>query len=40
MVTLPGLVRLDLGVVSGLDGDCEEVVGVIFCEMEKINEIR
>ena len=32
---LPRLVRLELGVGSSLDGDCEEVVGVVFCEMEK-----
>ena len=32
---LHGLVRrLDLGVGRGLDGDGEEVVGVVSCEME------
>ena len=29
MCILPGLVRLDLGVGVGLDGDGEEVVGVV-----------
>ena len=33
MCVLPGLVRLDLGVGGGLDGDSEEVVGVVSCEM-------
>ena len=28
---LPGLVRLDLGIGGGLDGDGEEVVGVVSC---------
>ena len=32
---LLGLVRLDLGVGGVLDGDGEEVVGVVSCEMEK-----
>ena len=36
MCVLPGLVRLDLGVGAGLDGDGEEVVGVGSCEMENI----
>ena len=31
---LLGLVMLDLGVGSGLDGDGEEVGGVVSCEME------
>ena len=30
----PGLVGLDVGVGRGLDGDNEEVVGVVSCEME------
>ena len=35
MCILPGLVRLDLGLGAGLDGDGEEVVGVVSgCEME------
>ena len=34
MCVLPGLVRLDLGVGGGLDGDGDEVVGVVSCEME------
>ena len=34
MCVLLGLVRLDLGVGGGLDGDSEEVVGVVSCEME------
>ena len=35
---LPGLVRLDLSIGGGLDGDSdgEEVVGVVSCEIEKI----
>ena len=33
MCVLPELVRLDLGVVGGLDGDSEEVVGGVSCEM-------
>ena len=33
MCVLPGLVRLDLGVGGGLDGDGKEVVGVVSCEM-------
>ena len=33
-VVCMGLVRLDLGVGSGLDGEGEEVVGVVKCEME------
>ena len=38
---LSGLVRLDLGIGGGLDGDGEEVVGVVSCEMENIfKEIR
>ena len=36
MCVLPGLVRLDLGVGAGLDGDGEKVVGVVSCEMENI----
>ena len=36
MCVLPGLVGLDLGVGAGLDGDGEEVVGVVSCEMENI----
>ena len=32
-VVCMGLVRLDLGVESGLDGEGEEVVGVVKCEM-------
>ena len=35
MCILPGLVMLDLGISGGLDGDGEEVVGVVSCEMEK-----
>ena len=35
MCLLPGLVLLDLGVGSGLDGDGEKVVGVVSCEREK-----
>ena len=31
---LPVLVRLGLGVGGGLDGDGEEVVGVVSCEVE------
>ena len=31
---LPGLVRLDLSIGGGLDGDGEGVVGVVSCEME------
>ena len=34
MCILPGLVMLDLGVGGGLDGDSEEVAGVVSCEME------
>ena len=34
MCILPGLVTLDLVVGGGLDGDGEEVVGVVSCEME------
>ena len=34
VVLLPGLVMLELGVGSGLDGEGEEVVGVVKCEME------
>ena len=31
--TIPGLVRLDLGLGEGLDGDGEEVIGVVSgCE--------
>ena len=33
---LPGLVRLDLSIGGGLDGDGEEVVGVVSFEMENI----
>ena len=33
MCVLPGLVRLDLGVGGGLDGDGEEVVGVVSSPM-------
>ena len=33
MCELPGLVRLDLGVGGGLDGDSGEVLGVVSCEM-------
>ena len=36
LLILPGLVRLDLGVGSSLDGDGEEVVGVVLCEMKII----
>ena len=38
MCILPGLVRLDLSIGGGLDGDSdgEEVVGVVSCEIEKI----
>ena len=32
MCILPLLVRLDLGIGGGLDGDGEEVVGVVSCE--------
>ena len=32
MCVLPGLVRLDLGVGGGLDGDGEEVVGAVSME--------
>ena len=35
MGILPGLVRLDLSIGGGLDGDGEEVVGVVSFEMEK-----
>ena len=31
VIVLPGLVRLDLGVGGGLDGDGGEVVGVVSC---------
>ena len=30
---LPGLVRLDLGIGGGQDGDGEELVGVVLCEL-------
>ena len=34
MCVLPGLLRLDLSLGKGLDGDDEEVVGVVSgCEM-------
>ena len=34
MCLLPGLVRLDLGLREGLDGDDEEVIGVVSgCEI-------
>ena len=33
---LPGLVRLYLGIGGGPDGDGEEVVGVVSCEMESV----
>ena len=33
MCVVPGLVRLDLGVGGSLDGDGEEVVVVVSCEM-------
>ena len=34
---LPGLVRFDLVVGGGLDGDGGDEVGVVSCEMEKWN---
>ena len=36
MCILPGLVMLDLCIGGGLDGDGEEVVGVVSCEMKII----
>ena len=33
MCILPGLVRLGLSIGGGLDGDGEEVVGAISCEI-------
>ena len=35
MCIIPGLLRLDLSIGGGLDGDGEEVVGVVSCELEK-----
>ena len=36
MCILPGLVRMDLGLGEGLDGDDEEVIGVVSgCEILK-----
>ena len=40
MCVLPELVRLDLGVGGGLDGDGEEVVCVVSCEMEKYVDLK
>ena len=36
VVLLPGLVMLELGVGSGLDGEGVELVGGVSCEMDKI----